>query len=124
MSAFEVGVNHIDAMLTAGMRFAYDGHSPLTWFWPEVDAATNRGDWTSAEAGKQARDRRRQLNPDTAGRVGAVLLAENRRSVDHRYDETEIEQPYNFTPLLDQPDPVCCPALRMPMNASLRVPTW
>lgn len=48
----------------------------------------------------------RELTEATAGRVGAMLLAENRRSVDHRYDETELEEPYLFTKLRGIPDPV------------------
>jgi hypothetical protein len=107
MSAFVVSTVHIDAMLTAGLRLrtAYT-HSPLTWFWPAIDAGSQRGSWTSEELQCQARERRRQLTIQTAGRVGAMLLAENRRSVDHRYDEQEWEEPYLFTALPGRPDPV------------------
>ena len=41
--------------------------------------------------------RRRELTPETANQVGAMLAAENRRSVDHRYNETEMEDFYTFT---------------------------
>ncbi len=86
MSAFVVSDDHIDALLTAGL------HSRgLRWFWPEIDAASDRGNWTSAALQAQSEQRRRELTIDTAGRVGAVLLAENQRSVNHRYDEEELE---------------------------------
>jgi hypothetical protein len=54
----------------------------------------------------QADQRRHELTTDTAGRVGAMLLAENRRSVDHRYDEQKLAEPYLFTRLTGTPDPV------------------
>lgn len=49
---------------------------------------------------------RETLTPETAGRVGAMLLAENQRSVDHLYDEEEWETPYLFQHLSWRPDPV------------------
>lgn len=97
---------HIDALLTAGLRLPRGGQGPLTWFWPALDAATDRGSWTSNQLLEQARQRRRQLTDHTCGRVGAMLLAENRRSVDHRYDEQDWEPPYLFTALPGNPDPV------------------
>ncbi|MDR7277645.1 hypothetical protein [Catenuloplanes atrovinosus] len=101
MSAFVVSDDHIDALLTAGL------HSRgLRWFWPEIDAASDRGNWTSAALQAQSEQRRRELTIDTAGRVGAVLLAENQRSVNHRYDEEELEIPYLFRPVPGTPDPV------------------
>jgi hypothetical protein len=107
VSAYEVSDVHIDAMLTAGLRLsAASGDDPLTWFWPAIDADSDRGSWTSAELQRQAAQRRRALTPATAGRVGAILLAENRRSVDHRYDEQVWEEPYLFTDLPGDPDPV------------------
>jgi len=106
MSAFVVDTVHIDALLTAGLRLPHDWQRPLAWFWPVLDAATDRGSWTSDELLDQARPRRRRLTDSTAGRVGAMLLAENRRSVDHRYDEQEWEQPYLFTAIPGIPDPV------------------
>ncbi len=97
MSAFVVSTVHIDAMLTAGLRLEQPyGRDPLVWFWPAIDAASDRGSWTSEELQHQARQRRRELTHASAGRVGAMLLAENRRSVDHRYDEQEWEEPYLF----------------------------
>src|SRR5262249_54372168 len=70
------------------------------------DAASDPGSWTSDELQRLGRQRRRELTRQTVGRVGAMLLAENRRSVDHRYNEQEWEQPYLFTELPGRPDPV------------------
>ena len=94
MSASMLAKAHIDALLTAGLRSASGWRGPLTWFWPALDADSDRGSWTSAELQEQATQRRRLLTTQTAGRVGALLLAENRRSLDHRYDQTEWEEPY------------------------------
>jgi len=107
VSAFVVSTVHIDAMLTAGLRLEQPyGRDPLVWFWPAIDAGSDRGSWTSQELQHQARQRRRELTHASAGRVGAMLLAENRRSVDHRYDEQEWEEPYLFHALPGVPDPV------------------
>lgn len=106
MSAFILSKTHIDVLITAGLRYSSGWRGPLTWYWPAIDAESDRGNWTSAELQEQARQRRRSLTRKTAGRVGAVLLAENRRSVDHRYDETEWEEPYVFEQVPGWPDPV------------------
>jgi hypothetical protein len=106
MSAFVLSKTHIDVLITAGLRFASGGRGPLTWYWPAIDADSDRGSWTSAELQEQANKRRRLLTTQTAGRVGALLLAENRRSIDHRYDETEWEEPYLFEPAPGWQDPV------------------
>jgi hypothetical protein len=74
MSADEVDTIHIDALLTAGMPRR---GTILHWHW---------GNPTQGAS----------LNAETAGRVGAMLLAENRRSVNHLYTEDEIEQPYEY----------------------------
>jgi hypothetical protein len=94
-------------MLTADLRLQPPyGAGPLTWFWPAIDAACDPGSLTSAQLQRQATQRSRELTSQTAGRVGAMLLAQNRRSVEHRYDEQEREQPYLFIPLPGAPDPV------------------
>lgn len=103
MSAFEVGATHIDALLTAGLdREPNDG--PLRWMssrYTEQDRndANAKGQPWGIRATELYRERIRQLTVDTAGQVGAMLVAENRRSVDYRYNETEIEEPYLFRPL-------------------------
>jgi hypothetical protein len=107
MSAWELPKVHIDAMLTAGL--AYQQLGPVQWFWPpirEEEGVCERGQPWGPECVRLAQERKRQLTPKTAGHVGAMLLAENRRSVNHRYDEEEIEEPYTFDLLPGRVDPV------------------
>jgi hypothetical protein len=79
MSAFMVPVEHIRAMLNAGLVTRY---GPLSW---QTRDLTGTDAW-------------RELTPATATAVGAMLLAENRRSVDYRYSEDEIEEVYTHGP--------------------------
>jgi len=85
MSAFEVGTDHIDAMLTAGFVVAERNQGKFYWY-HEGTA--------------------RHLTLETAGAVGAMLAAENRRSVNYRYSEDELEAPYLFNRLPGTPAPV------------------
>lgn len=96
MSAFMVGKTHIDAMLTAGLFFAQP-RGNLRWWFPKLDPKKG---YINQERN------RRELTHETAGRVGAMLLAENRRSVNYRYEEDEIEEPYLFTELRGTPDAI------------------
>jgi len=82
MSAFIVNKTHLDYLVTAGLRFSR--HGALSWFAP-------------AEDPPEAPTHQRELTDETADHVGAMLAAENRRSVDHRYDENELEDFYTFT---------------------------
>jgi len=70
MSAFMVPIEHIRAMINAGLNAPY---GPMTW-------------------------KNSELTPATAGKVGAMLLAENQRSVNYRYNEQETEEPYTHGP--------------------------
>jgi hypothetical protein len=110
MSAFMQSTTHIDALLTAGLRLARHG-SPLTWLARELTDDEKRGTHEPGQPwGPSAidvhRSLRRELTTDTAGRVGAMLLAQNRYSVDFRYAEEEIEEPYLFTELPGNPSPL------------------
>lgn len=79
MSAYMVDTAHIDALLTAGLdRY---GAGPLRW-------------WLDDEP--RSMENRRELTYETAGQVGAMLLAENRKSVNYRYEEDDWEEPYEF----------------------------
>ena len=112
MSCFEVCDTHIDAMLTGGLYNYCTGYGQgtgtLRWFAPSDDTEGDyeRGKISGPSSLEHYKQRKRELTPETAGRVGAMLVAENRRSVDHRYDETETEDPYVFTELPGRPDPV------------------
>jgi hypothetical protein len=109
MSCFEISSTHIDALLTAGL--AYQRYGALRWLWPELspedqEAAYEQGEPWGPEAAKLTQQRRHELTRETAGRIGAMLMTENRLSVNHRYDENEIEAPYVFDSLPGQVDPV------------------
>jgi hypothetical protein len=126
MSAYMVSPTHIDALLTAGLTWVRYG--PLRWFdgtEPPPDDAYQPGAPWGPGAAKWIREHSRELTRETAGRVGAMLLAENRRSVDHRYAEEEWEEPYVFNPLRGNPDPlvVLC-ALRCYEYQSSEHPDW
>ncbi len=109
MSAFMQSTTHIDALLTAGLRFAR--HSPLRWstraLTDEEKAVSHQaGEPWGPEAHTVAKRVMRELTRETAGQVGAMLLAQNRYSVDFRYAEEEIEEPYLFSELPGHPDPL------------------
>lgn len=100
MSAFEVSDDHIDAMLTAGIELARGAYSygPLRWMTSAeipADAYQEGEPWGPAAVAWQ-RENRRELTRETADAVGAMLRAENRRSVDYRYAESELEPIYTF----------------------------
>lgn len=109
MSAFMVGKDHIDGLLTAGLEWSRP--SRLKWFYPEIgpdderDAYARGVPW-GPRCIELCEERRRELTLESVGRVGAMLLAENRASVNHRYDEEEWEEPYLFEPLPGISDPV------------------
>lgn len=103
MSAFMVSKTHIDALITAGLRWGlpHRTRGPVRWLHPELTdedkaGAYQRGEPWGPEAVRLTRERTHELTRESAGRVGAMLLAENRASVDHRYAEEEWEQPYEF----------------------------
>jgi hypothetical protein len=96
MSAFEVDKTHIDVLVSAALTRQHG--DTLNWYYGEIpgtkpgEMLPGRDDYlTALEKGK------REVTRDNAGMWGALLVAENRRSVNHRYDEDEIEEPYEFT---------------------------
>lgn len=90
MSAFIVSNTHIDALLTAGLC-KYNGGDGDSVFWniTGVDGETEQ----------------RILTPGNVSQVGAMLLAENQRSVNDRYDTDELEPIYEFHKLPGTPEP-------------------
>ena len=108
MSAYMVSTTHVDALLTAGLAYGQPG-SPLSWYFPSIDALDETyqsGSPWGADYLRIIEERQRSLTTTTVNRVGAVLLAENRRSVNFRYEEDDLEYPYEFTELDGRPDPV------------------
>src|SRR5262245_31921102 len=91
MSAFIVGVDHIDALMT----FAAHYRDPVSYFIPETG-------------------NRVEITPENATKIGRILIKENERSVNHRYNENEPSEAdnYNFRPLAMAPSALvilkCC----------------
>lgn len=101
---------HIHLLVNAGLAYAVRG-SHLRWQVRELTAeekgrAYSAGHPWGPEAQELYGKVVRRLTKENAGYVGAMLLAENRRSVDHRYAEEEWEQPYVFQLLPGVPNPV------------------
>lgn len=103
MSAFVVSKTHIDAIITGALTLC-PSSSRLTWMerdlTPEEEQASHQeGSPWGPEAVEIWTSLRRELDHDTAERVGQMLWAENVRSVNHRYAEEEWEEIYTFTRL-------------------------
>lgn len=77
MSAFIVDSDHIDLMVSAALDLP--GVYTLRWQFPDDPTIT------------------REMNEGLSGWVGSMLLAENARSVNHRYSEDELEPVYEFS---------------------------
>jgi hypothetical protein len=99
VSAFEVSNTHIDALVSAALSASRYG--PMRWHHGEIPR-TEEGEMLPGSEDYLAACKRtqREVNHENAGTWGATLLAENRRSVNHRYAEDEIESPYVFSPIL------------------------
>lgn len=108
MSAFIVSKTHIDALLSAGLYQGWSTYGHLRWFDSEEpdDTCYEVGEAIPMNSSKRINEHQRELTEETAGRVGALLWSENRRSVNHRYAEDEWEEPYVFFRLRGKPDPV------------------
>jgi hypothetical protein len=96
VSAFEVSKTHIDALVSAALQRT--GGDTLSWHHGEIPRTLPGEMLPGAEDYLAACKRtKREVSFENAETWGATLLAENRRSVNHRYDEDEIEYPYTFT---------------------------
>jgi hypothetical protein len=108
MSAFEVCDTHIDVMVSAALEGTRYG--PLSWYHDprEEIPGTQPGEMLPGHDDYPAslERARREVNAENAEQWGATLLAENRRSVNHRYAEDELEAPYTFTRYTGQLKPV------------------
>lgn len=89
MSIWLVSNTHVDAMLTAALVLIPRTRQPIRW---DREHDSNRWD--------------AELTRANVNQVGAMLLAENQRSVNHRYGENEIEPVYTYNQLPGRPDPV------------------
>ena len=110
MSAFEVSNTHIDALVSAALQ-AVPPDGGIRWYHQtpaDEIPRTMPGEMLPGHEDYIASLERthREVTLDNAGTWGAALLAENRRSVNHRYDEDEIEAPYVFTQIHGTFNPV------------------
>lgn len=100
MSAFVVSEATIHGLVVGGLKLAR--YSPLRWQLPipaeERAGGYQVGTWIGPDAIALAEKYGRDLTEDTAGRVGAMLWAENVRSVNHRYAEEDLEPIYPGLP--------------------------
>lgn len=87
MSANVLDKTHFDAVLTAALAMIRPGEQ-VYWF---VASDSDNPNF---------------LTRETASRVGAVLLAENVKSVNHRYSDDDPAPSYEFTRLRGNPTPV------------------
>lgn len=96
-----VSKDHIDAMVTAALAAHY---GRLSWYWQGT---------------------RYEVDYDNADAVGAMLWAENRRSIDYRYDESELEPVYTYERMPGRPPaPVVLKATGCYEYQSCETPDW
>jgi hypothetical protein len=89
MSAFVVSREHIDALVTAALDATPRRvGAPIAWYWPAIDRAEDN---TATLRAKRYEARREE-----ASRIGAMLWATNVHSVNHRYDEDDWEDVYEY----------------------------
>ena len=94
MSAWVVTKRHIDSMIRAGLTPRRDA---LAWYTGQrEDEDYQPGEPWGPTQVENAVKRRRELTDETADHVGAMLWNENRRSVDHRYDEATDREVYRY----------------------------
>lgn len=110
MSAIIVDDEHIQFLVHAGLQLPPHG-GKMRWLVRELTTeerndAHRRGEAWGPGAIETYGSLMRELTEKNAGWVGAMLLAENAKSVNHRYDEDEWENPYVFKELVGHPNPV------------------
>lgn len=95
MSAYVVDKEHIDYLVRAGLTRGgeHGSDNGLRWFDPSVPDGERDYEPGAMMGGPTAHEtfeaKRRELTPETADRVGAMLWSENARSVSYRYNGEE-----------------------------------
>jgi hypothetical protein len=111
MSAWVVSTHHINALLHAGLYLSNQQcqGSKLVWRCGDEEETTIANGLRYVLG-----DTYRELTYDNASLVGAILLAQNIRSVNHRYNEDDLEPIYEYRQPPGRPDPlitlklICC----------------
>jgi hypothetical protein len=105
MSAFEVDKTHIDVLVSYALQ--RQAGDTLYWYY-RLNTSTAPGEPVPSHGDYMAdmARARREVNDENAGMWGALLVAENKASVNHRYADDELEEPYEFTQYAGTFDPV------------------
>lgn len=118
MSAYVVDDEHIHTLIHAGLTIPR-GYT-LSWVSNDEQLPTPENGLQNAIRGK-----RRVLDYQSADVVGQILLAENYRSVNYRYDEEEIDTLYHYRKPRIVADPVqVLKAIRCLEYQSCEHPEW
>lgn len=107
MSSFEVDKTHIDVLVSAALAAGRPGG--FYWYHePQAIPCSLPGEMLPSAENylSELAERKREVTRENAGLWGALLVAANKASVNYRYDETEIEEPYEFTGYAGPFDPV------------------
>ena len=93
MSAYMVDKVHVDLMIAVALEGPRDNHAPrgawlgVRWLADDLDDI-EAASATSDEYVRRLNEARRQIGPGSADDVGRFLVAENLRSIRHRYPDT------------------------------------
>lgn len=97
MSAFVQSKEHVDAIIRTGLegpsgRAVHPDNAWHTVRWYVTEPRAYVAGMTDyAESSRRLDEIRRELTHETADRVGAMLIAENVRSVQHRYPDAGMD---------------------------------
>lgn len=96
MSANIVDTKMIDVLLTYALTCLHN--QPLRWLWPDVSypSAFEPGIAITEMSVVAALELRNELTYETVDRVGQMLVDENYKSVNFRYDENSEPIPYTY----------------------------
>lgn len=111
MSAFVVEDEHISALVNAADHHARRGHGQFHWYAKDEDGATVH--YELSRTGEDSVEPAYTVRPEYSSSdyaypehikvsfasLGAMLLAENMRSVNDRYDEDDVEHIYQHSAL-------------------------
>jgi hypothetical protein len=129
MSAFIVGNKHLSYMIRAASAYSRR-YGPFRWFTtdPREESDYQRGEPWGPSHVANIQERERTLTRENRDAVGCMLAATNRESVNHRYDENEIEELFSYDmkaeTLMNLDPVVVLKATRCYMYQSCEHPEW